>query len=45
MKVDFDKNNGCFQGLECKKYIGNIMNFIRYCCYGLVIDVFKYVKM
>ncbi|XP_068670202.1 glutamate receptor ionotropic, NMDA 1-like [Montipora foliosa] len=44
MKADFDKTIGCFQGLECKKYIGNTMNFTRHCCYGLAIDVLKHVK-
>lgn len=44
MKADFDTNDGCFQGLECKKYIGNTDNFTRHCCYGLAIDVLRYVK-
>lgn len=43
MKANFDENNGCFQGLECKKFIGNTANFTKHCCYGLAIDVLKYV--
>lgn len=44
MKADFNKNDGCFQGLECKKYIGNTTKYTRHCCYGLAIDVLRYVK-
>ena len=44
MKADFDSSEGCYQGLECKKYIGNTDNFTTYCCYGLAIDVLRYVK-
>lgn len=43
MKANFDENNGCFQGLECKKYIGNTEDFTKHCCYGLAIDVLRYV--
>ena len=44
MKADFDESQGCYQGLECKKYTENSQNFTRYCCYGLAIDVLRYVK-
>lgn len=44
MKADFDATEGCYQGLECVKYIGDSQNFTRHCCYGLAIDVLRYVK-
>ena len=44
MKVDYDEDEGCFEGLECAKYIGDTNMFTRHCCYGLAIDVLKFVK-
>ena len=44
MKADFDAIDGCYQGLECIKYIGDSQNFTRHCCFGLAIDVLRYVK-
>ncbi|KAJ7372218.1 hypothetical protein OS493_020653 [Desmophyllum pertusum] len=44
MKADFDATEGCHQGLECMKYIGDTQNFTKHCCYGLAIDVLRYVK-
>ena len=44
MKADFDASDGCQQGLECVKYIGDTQNLTKHCCYGLAIDVLRYVK-
>ena len=44
MQIAFDANIGCHQGLQCVKYIDNADNFTTHCCYGLAIDVLKYVS-
>lgn len=44
MKANFDATEGCYQGLECVKYIRDSQNFTRHCCYGLAIDVLRYVN-